>query len=140
MLKYPLSIAFGADGDYLGFAGAGWNHDANDKGHTWTQHVAELQLPLPRSKTPIRIEFDLIPKGGDQDVFCFVNGGFAAFWRVNRAEKVEGAIHPNLLRPGENTIVLTCPRAVRPQDEGAQGDQRILGVAVRSVCLFESGT
>jgi hypothetical protein len=137
MLTYPLSISFGEKGDYKLWAGEGWHHDDSDKSHTWTSHVADIRLPLPRSRTPLLLELDLIPKGDDQDVFVYLNGAFAAFWRIDRAEKMSSRISPMLLRPGENSLTIVCPRAVRPQDpEG--GDQRVLGVAVRSLGLSES--
>jgi hypothetical protein len=135
MFVYPLNITFGANGDYKLWAGEGWHHDESDREHTWTAHVAELRLPLPRARAALKLEIDLIPKGDDQDVFVYVNGGFAAFWRAETATRMSARVHANLLRPGENSITIVCPRASRPS--GGAGDQRVLGVAVRSLGLSE---
>lgn len=137
MLNYPLSISFGANGDSKLWSGEGWNYDENDIGHTWMSHVADLKLPLPRPRWPLTLEVDLIPKGDDQDVFVYLNGAFAAFWRIDRPGKMSTRINPTLLRPGENSVTIVCPRAVRPQG-ASDGDQRVLGLAVRSLHFSET--
>jgi len=134
MIVYPLTVSFGSKGDYQIWAGEGWHHDPSDEGHTWAGHVAELRMPLPRSRVPLVLELDLIPKENNQDVFVYLNGGFAAFWHIDVPVLKTAAFGASLLRPGENTIQIVCPRAVLP---GSGPDQHVFGVAVRSLRIAE---
>ena len=134
MLVYPVAVSFGSKGDYKIWAGEGWHHDPSDESHTWTAHVAELRMPLTRSRVPLVLELDLIPKGNSQDVFAYLNGSFATFWHIDGPVSKTAVLAPSLLRPNENLIQIVCPRAVLP---GPGPDQRVLGVALRSLRIVE---
>ncbi len=134
MHQLPLSIYFGARGDYRQLEGHGWHHDSSEVEYTWTCHVAELSLMLPRVRRSIVVTIDLIPHGEQQDVSLYVNGLFAGFWSVDCPMKVSATFAPTFLRASENSFVITCPRAMRPP---SSTDQRVLGVAVRSISLSE---
>lgn len=137
MLNYPFKISFGANGDSKPWCGEGWSHDDSEKTHTWMSYVADLRLPLPRPRRPLMLELDVIPKGNDQDVFIYLNGAFAAFWKVDRPTRMSTRVNPILLRPGENTVTIVCPRAMPPHDASG-GDKRVLGVAVQTLQISEA--
>lgn len=141
MIVFPFSIQFGESGDYRLWAGEGWLHDQNDKNHTWMPHVASIKLPFSRVTSPIRLDMDMIPvqsNGLQQEVHIYVNGGFAAFWAIDTAEKKSAVIDAYLFRPGENVITILCPRAICPADAGLSNDKRTLGVAIRSIAMSKA--
>lgn len=138
MINLPLTIHFGAAGDYKLWAKDGWHHDSNDQNHTWTDQVAELKIQLRQTRRPISLELDMIPVTADgvvQEVYVFINGLFASFTTLAEPATRSARIDAQLLRPGENIIKIVCPKAACPADYGNSDDQRILGVAVRSLTL-----
>ncbi len=134
--SYPLKIFFGAEGDYKLWSGHGWHADSSDANHTWMAHVAEIRVPLARVREVLWVSIDLIPKNDDQDVICYLNGAFIGFWRVSKPSVVSAHISAWQIRPGENSLTIVCPRAVRPED-GDGRDERTLGIAVKNIELSE---
>lgn len=134
MFELPLSIIFGARGDYKRLHGRGWYHDDSENDYTWTSHVAELRLSMPLVRRSIGVAVDLIPHGAQQDVFLYVNGLFVTFWSVDCPISVNASFSPTFLRASENSLTIVCPRATSP---ASSTDQRVLGVAVRSIKLTE---
>jgi hypothetical protein len=141
MPNLPLTVRFGAIGDYKLWAGEGWHHDANDKEHVWAGNVAKLRLILKYPKSDLLLRVDLIPvqaAGVDQELFVFLNGAFVAFWPVGNASERSARIEANFFISGENLFTFVAPKAICPKERGISGDQRILGVAFRSLSLSKA--
>jgi hypothetical protein len=139
MLSLPLRLRFGSDGDYLPWAFGGWSGDPDDRTHTWTEgYVAKLKLPLDSTSNDRLLIVDVIPhQSRGQDLFLFVNGSFATFWSVRHAVEVTAPLESNLFKAGDNIFAFVTPKAVRPSDESAGDDERLLGCAFRSLALMD---
>jgi hypothetical protein len=138
MPRLPITMRFGAIGDYKLWAGEGWHHDANEKGHVWAGPTAKLRLMLEYPKNDILLQVDVIPvqaAGVDQELFVFLNGTFVAFWNVASATEKSARIESNFFASGENLLTFVAPKAMCPRERGISNDQRILGVAFRSLSL-----
>jgi hypothetical protein len=139
MLSLPLRVKFGSDGDYLPWAFGGWSGDRDDRTHTWTEgYVAKLKLPLDLPGSDRLFIADVIPhQSREQDLFLFVNGSFAAFWKVKHAVEIISHLESNLFRSGDNVFTFVIPKATRPADLKVGDDERLLGCAFRSLALMD---
>ncbi len=141
MPSLPLTIRFGTDGDFKMWPCEGWSHDFNDREHTWIDgHVAKLHLMLEFAKNDRMLELDLIPfrpQGMAQDLMIYLNGGFVTYWSVKEADKKSVRVEASLFNVGENIFAFVAPKAVCPRDLGIGDDDRILGLAFRSLHLTD---
>jgi hypothetical protein len=139
MPNLPCTIRFGANGDYRSYTLDGWSGDPNDTTHTWTtDHVAKLRLALEYAKNDRFLEIDVIPvkaPGIIQELFLFLNGGFASYWSVKNAGILSARLESSLFVNGENLFAFVAPKAVCPKELGFGSDQRILGFAFCSLNL-----
>lgn len=135
MLTLPFTIYFGELGDYKLWAGSGWHHDENETEYTWTSEFASLIFSLERVAGSLIVTVDMISAFDAQDVFIYINGGFVAFWPLREAALKVAGFDAVLLRLGENKIAIVCPRAICPKMTGSGTDERMLGVAIRTLSI-----
>lgn len=138
MPSLPFAIQFGSAGDYKLWAGDGWHHDANDAKHTWAAHVAKLRLILEYTKDDLSLEIDVIPlraRSVEQELFVFLNGAFVAYWPVTEPSIKHARIEAGFLRAQECLFTFLSPRALCPRDAGISQDERVMGLAFRSLSL-----
>jgi hypothetical protein len=140
MPQLPLTIQFGSNGDYALWAKNGWYHDADDKHHTWAGLVGDLDIPLTLTRNDVLMKADLISvenRGMPQEIFVFINGAFAAFWLVREASEQTAHIGAGLFKAGSNRFSFVSPRAISPKREGLGEDERVMGVAFRTLVLTQ---
>lgn len=138
MPRLPFRVQFGASGDYKLWAADGWHHDANDREHTWANHLAKLRVMLEFTNTDLLLEVDVIPltvRGVNQELFVFMNGAFVAYWPVAQSGIKKARIESSLLGARESVIALLMPNALCPRDVGVSNDERTLGLAFRSLSI-----
>ena len=138
MPSIPLTIQFGSSGDYKLWAGDGWHHDPDDKQHTWADHVAKMRLMLEYTRDDVQLELDVIPvgaRGVEQQLYVFINGAFVAFWTVSEASTKIARIEARFLEAGDCLFSFVTPNAIRPKEVGISQDERVIGLAFRSMSL-----
>jgi len=108
--------------------------------HTWTlgKHASfELRLAKPLVQ-PHLIHIDLVPflfPGREaQRVDMAVNGAMCAKWIVTRSDRFHGLLTSNYEAPALRfRFDLYTPDAASPYESGISADQRVLGIAIRSL-------
>lgn len=134
------TVRFGDFGTSYRFIHDGWWVSEGD--HTWTWgREANLELPLDRPYAgPVELAVDLspylYPGLTRQRVELSANGRPLARWEVSGPGEMRATLPAELLAAGTPLhLTLRLPDAAAPAAVSASGDDRLLGVAVRSLRL-----
>lgn len=128
-------ITFGEDGNAHLYQGDGWSFP--EAGFSWTDGPrCELLFELPQTSSDFVLELDaspfLAPGLLDQKVELLVNGEARAHLRIS-----EPGVHqcrlPAAALGGQVHLTLVLPDCASPASTGSPGDERLLGLAVRSL-------
>lgn len=134
----PITIKFGALGDYKLWAQEGWHHDASDKDYTWADHISKLKIMLDNTKKDLLMQVDAIPLATpnvEQELFVFLNGSFVTHWTFRRPARQSALLEASLLKGRDSIFTFVMPKALSPKDNGIGPDHRTLGIAFRSLSL-----
>jgi len=139
------TIQFGKGGNALSYIQKGWSGPAN--GYTWTNgQSASINIPITIPDSPsITLRVNLRAFLGDgkvekQTVIILVNGMRVGSWVITTPGfKDKRVTIPKsfLTLPYLLDITFLMPNAVSPSTVGYNEDKRVLGVAVRTIDLYE---
>jgi hypothetical protein len=112
------------------------------QGYRWSlTRAPRVIIPSPGAdQGPGELRLDLLPFTSEptvreQIVWIFASGLFVAYGRLAEATLLTGVIPPSAWVGSTVSLSFVLPNAHRPSEVGASGDQRLLGVALRSMEL-----
>lgn len=128
-------ITFSDEGNCAAFLGDGWHNQ--EKEHRWAAETAELVIPVAWKRARM-LELDLMSfsPSGKTEVYCndFHIGTIDNHTMLHTEfltipEESVSACNKQVIR-------FVTEQAVSPSSVGESGDARILGIGVRSLCVY----
>ena len=143
--EFGTTIQFGKGGNALSYIQKGWGGPAN--GYTWTNgKSASIRIPITIPDSPsitLRVNLRAFLCDGKvekQTVIILVNGMRVGSWVITTSGFKDKRItipKSFLTLPYLLDITFLTPNAVSPSTVGYNEDKRVLGVAVRTIDLYE---
>lgn len=147
-MRYPLSIADKPDPRHLAFAlSEGWH--VPEAEHVWSEGRAGINVPLPdrcgASDCYAFLKFGVFAAAADHPVtvqFSLTGEGTDTRWTktlVARRPDGHALAIPMRGRRGLQKLTLEVVGAVSPKDMQLSGDERIIGISLRSMEMIAPG-
>ena len=130
--RFGSKIDFGIGNNYENYSYFGFS--SPEQGFTWTERfLSSLSLPVnaPGEDLTLRAEIFLL---STQEVNIYINKEYLGKWYVNNTGTYNLTIPKELVN---NYINLTfeLPNATSPKNLGINDDERLLGIAFRSLVI-----
>mgnify|MGYP001396370092 CR=1 FL=1 len=138
--QFGSQIHFGKGGNSKEYEELGWSN--GETGYTWTDgKMASLVFFVSAANSNLLLSADFTPYVSDiikqQKINVIVNGKHLGAWIATESGKYQLTIPKELVTESILNIKFELPDAISPAELNIGDDQRMVGIAMRSIVITE---